>query len=114
MSEENSTAESAPDSAANSPAQPEPNQGGQSVPATSTHTPGVSAAHPQNGNSADLLTAIQSMPERIVNAMREATQPQTPAATPATTKTETVTETATAPGKRKYPSFGHRWFGVEA
>lgn len=67
-----------------------------------------------NSGSADLLTAIQGLPERIVNGLREATQSTTPP--PAQTeqkseeKTEEKKEDPKEPGTKR-GGFTGWWFG---
>lgn len=57
-----------------------------------------------------LLTALNAMPERVANAVRESSQPAT---APKTTTTATSSTSDTAPGEaKKGRSFADKWFGT--
>jgi hypothetical protein len=64
-----------------------------------------------------LENSLTSLPETIANAVKEATTPpkapRAPRQPAVETKTEPVVEEQT-PGKKKYKTFGDRWFGIES
>lgn len=92
------------------------------TPATPPATTNAPAAQQSQGfDASELLTALNALPEKIVNGIREATQP---AKAPATPKTNAGTgdagngaQTAAQPAqtaKHVEPdkkSFAQRWFG---
>lgn len=106
------TPEPAAQPAAAAPA-PTPQSSSPTPPATQvSHTS-------QSPSFTEVMTVLEAMPEKLVNAIREATQPaKAPKPAPesrssaaAHPESGTVAESgrAAAPGKK---SFGERWFGV--
>ncbi len=73
-------------------------------PSTSSPAPsGTPTPATSRNDNGDVIAAINAMPERITNALREALQPAKPAETP-----PPATSTPNEPGKPK--SFSEWWF----
>lgn len=89
------------------------------IPATQSQTQSQPAHTSQSPSFGEVMTVLEAMPEKLVNAIREATQPakapkQPPesrsnAGAPADSDTAAKTDSVKVPGKK---SFGQRWFGV--
>jgi hypothetical protein len=81
---------------ANPPATPEP-----STPATPEPTPPANpSAEPNRASNREVIAAVESLPEKIVNSLREAFTPPTPPANSAPSSNPPAeTKTAETPGK---------------
>lgn len=101
------------------PISPTPSPAPSPTQSTQSQTQSQPAHTSQSPSFGEVMTVLEAMPEKLVNAIREATQPakapkQPPesrsnAGAPAESDTAVKTDSVKTPGKK---SFGQRWFGV--